>query len=1462
VKVRHRPRGAIALLALAVMLAVAAGAAVWTMASLAGRARDIATSVLSAAFGRDVAIGQVSGDPWRGIVVEHVEVAGARAGDPPPLAARRVTITLNPASLARGLLTGRGVLPSLSLVVLEGATVRVTRDAAGAWNLSELLPAGAGRDGGDAAFRGRIHMLGGTVTLLDRERIAPRVFGARFADVNGTFDFATQPRLALRVSFVEERGSVSTPGRVTGTYTTTTRVLDLDVAASRLDAGAWGPYLLPLPALRVTGGDVDVAIHVLHTPAGLSMATDVSGRVTVRRGSAVFPDRAATAREVSGEFQIIDRWVRTAGLRGLLNGSPVEVRGEASFYGEPDVDLAARSGGADLRALGRVFFPSLVPRLAGVARGEVRIVGAASAPRLVGRIEGARGRFDGQAFEAASTDIAYAGGLLAFTRASGLTAGGLVRGQALLTPDASQYFIALAVRDADVTALRGWAPAIPAAAGTASGVVTAFVDGPRLAVAGSGTVTDFAAADLQFERLQGGIRLDQGRLALDTLQVRHQGTRLAASGQVAPDGTLDLYAQITTPDLGALPFPLGGVPARGRGDFLGVVRGTIRAPEVAGAVQLGPGRLGPIPFDALGAEVTARGGTLFLERVRARDGFAWYRVGGSVQWAGAGRLALDLGVERASAARLAAALSLPADVSGRLDGSVRVEGSLARPSAHGSLGLTDGRVLGQAVPEATAGFRWDGRRLVVEGGTVRLGSSLIHLAGTFDRLTGLALDVATTGFDLRDVALPPIGASIAGALDATGRITGPLSAPLVAIEASSSNLSINRRRFDSALGTVEWSPGVLRVSPLTLRVGAERYEIAGDVLLSPTPQATLQATVQHGRLSTLLALGGGRIDLPLDGVVTGVASVRGALANPEARLDLRLIEGSFGAHRLLDGHADLTMRDGSVTIQELELRPQRGRIAATGRFDLRGASEIEIGGTDLDLDLLRPAFRSARPLLGQTSFTMQLRGPLAAPEIGFDVEVTRGGVQGMTFDSLVAGGFYREGLLQVSQALLVQDGNRLRISGSIPFNPALGRLDERAPVELRIALADVNLGLLRLLTERVEDARGAVEGEVRVNGTPAAPRFSGGVSVRDGAVRVRGLGTPIEGLRLDLRFEESTVRIAEGAARVGGGTLRLAGAAQVVASPSGVGLVIAPDAPVVLSADGARLIVPPVVDARVNGAVRVWGTTGDPRRPPTVDGRVAVSEGTITVAGAAANSEPRVPLVFAGLRFDVGRDLAVQAGGLRFGLQPAGAIVMGGTLRAPTLEGTVEAERGTVTVAGNPFELLEGTATFQTPLGVRPRVFARARTQIGPTRIVATIRGVAPDALEAPELESDPPLPRERILALLGQRAGLADLAQGDFSAALRAELTRRLFAPVTLALGRAIGLTELSVEYDFEQPLRLRLGKLLFSNLYLSLTTTFEQQQQWLWALEYRFARGWELALRLNQHGHREAIVWHTTRF
>ncbi|MBI3998390.1 MAG: translocation/assembly module TamB domain-containing protein [Armatimonadetes bacterium] len=1455
----------LSLLAALVAVVAVAGAVAWSLAALPRRTRELAIAAASAAFGRDVQIGRVHGNPWRGLVFEDVQIGGPTTpvGAGPSLSARRVTLFFDPLVLVQDAWRGRGIGGSLSQVQLEEPVLAVGRDSTGRWNLGDLLP-GVSRPGREAPFLGRVVVLNGTLMIADHYRLAPRIFEARFEDTHGTLDFSRAPRVALRASFVESRGGRRVPGRLSGAYDLSTQGLDIELEATGADAGSWGPYIVTTPAVRITGGEFDARVHLLRTHAGRRLITDYQGRITLRDGRAIIPDRGAVIARAEGEIAVSNQMLSTTRLSGTVNGSPVEVRGEVSFHGDPRLDLAVRTPRVDLATVRRLFFPKTRLQVAGVAAGDVRIVGPYQEPRLVGRIASATGQIEQQAFDRASGEFAYYGSLLRVANARAHAGGGQVSGSGWWTTGAPDFLLDVHLDGTDATWLSRWSPTrLPAADGRVTGDLLALRRGTDLRIAAHAWMDRPRISGLRLDALEATFRTDPAGVHLEQLAARQGPSWAVAHGRVRPEGTLALSASGGGIDLAALPgLPIRGVAA-GRADFTGHVSGTLAAPELAGHVRVEEGQVAGLAFDTAGGTVALRRGALRLDHVAARRGRAQYRATGSVTWDDVPRLMLDVEADRASAPSLGRLARLPFEVTGQVDARVRLEGPASRLSAHGTVSLREAQVYGQTVDVASGAFRWDGTRLTVEGGSVRRNDSLIQVAGIIDRRTGFGLDIAARGLNLEDAALPPVGATrVEGRVDVTGRVTGRPSAPVLTLAASSTDLTINGIRFDDASGQVRWEGHTLRLDPLRLGLRDERYQIEGDIVFGREPALSLTATVTSGRLSTLLGMANVRLGLPLDGTVSGLATMEGPVANPTARLDLRLAGGRFADHTLIDGHADLTLRDGGVTIKEFQVRPERGLIAVQGRLNLRGESQIEVDGRDLALDLLRPFFRLRRPLLGRLNFTMQLGGTLASPEIGFSQEITRGGIEGATFDSLVANVFYRDGLLQVQQALLVQNGHKLRASGSVPFNPALLRFDDRRPMEFRLRLADVNLGLLRLFTDRVMDAVGAVEGEVLVSGTVAAPHVTGGMQVRDGRVRLRGLETPLEAIRLSLQFDDNVVRVAEGTVRLGTGIARLDGAARIVQLPSaGAALVVSEDAPLVLQGSNLRVVVPPFVDARAEGVLRLWGTLGDPRRPPTVGGRVTVSDGTITVASVGDGEPLRAPLAFHGVRFDVGRNLAVQVGGMRLDLKPEASVVLTGTLSAPMLEGTVSAQQGKVLAFGTVFDLLEGTAMFRPHQGIIPAVSVQGETQVGTTHVTLALRGTPPDGLRR-ELRSDPELSEPEILRLLGRYAGFGRLIEGDISGAVRTEISRRLFGRVTASVGRAFALTELTVEYDFEGPLSLRAGKLLLRDLYLTVETTFAAQTRWLWGLEYRLARGWQFTLRVGSDGNREAVVWYTTRF
>lgn len=296
-----------------------------------------------------------------------------------------------------------------------------------------------------------------------------------------------------------------------------------------------------------------------------------------------------------------------------------------------------------------------------------------------------------------------------------------------------------------------------------------------------------------------------------------------------------------------------------------------------------------------------------------------------------------------------------------------------------------------------------------------------------------------------------------------------------------------------------------------------------------------------------------------------------------------------------------------------------------------------------------------------------------------------------------------------------------------------------------------------------------------------------------------------------------------------------------------------------LIADNSRIWSKGLVDAVVDGAITIAGPGGGV--PADVTGLWTISHGRFGIpasTGTAAASIYAPGSSFPKPNFDVrlafGPDMTFAASGVRAPLRPTTIAHLTGTLQQPVLTGLIEAQAGRTQIPGGVATIQSLGAGYklapaQTPLrrdpvelaisgdvwGLAETVLQSALVQgrdIGPVTIEITLSGTLPDQFEI-RADSSPSLAEEQIYALLGT-APLGYLtgsgAQGDlgsvlsdqFLGALAAGFQVAIFEPIEQELRRTLGLSELSLNFAFNQPVEIRLGKYLMEDLLVSYRTAF----------------------------------------
>ena len=158
---------------------------------------------------------------------------------------------------------------------------------------------------------------------------------------------------------------------------------------------------------------------------------------------------------------------------------------------------------------------------------------------------------------------------------------------------------------------------------------------------------------------------------------------------------------------------------------------------------------------------------------------------------------------------------------------------------------------------------------------------------------------------------------------------------------------------------------------------------------------------------------------------------------------------------------------------------------------------------------------------------------------------------------------------------------------------------------------------------------------------------------------------------------------------------------------------------------------------------------------------------------------------------------------------------------------------------------------------------------IGLVHLALSITGEVPGSTNV-TLTSEPPLTEDQKLTLMGLEpltgTGTTDVSQmlsQRFMSLLAIGVRQALLAPLEQELRRSLGLTEFTVAFSLDQPMELRVGKLLFKNFLISYRYSLINSQAELWNLGLSYEwRDMLLTFSTNESGDEQFRVSRTWSF
>ena len=833
-------------------------------------------------------------------------------------------------------------------------------------------------------------------------------------------------------------------------------------------------------------------------------------------------------------------------------------------------------------------------------------------------------------------------------------------------------------------------------------------------------------------------------------------------------------------------------------------------------------------------------------------------------------------------------------LNGRLNGEIRVGGTVADPHGSGQLTLDGARVLEREIGRVSTTLTLADHHLQAAFALVDLftaGTATLALASPATAVPGsfvtgrFVVDTQTKDADLAMLASRlqvAINAPLTGQTSFAAHIEG------VRDDIAHARTTVALQRLDATVGDVpvrSIEPGrasydgrTLDVASLALGIGpGGRSQLRAAGRLGADGPGTLVASLD-GRAGDLqqLALvfapaGSFLAGLQVEGRVRVDARAPGSLDRPALAAEASLDDGRVAladrphASTLL---ARASYGDGVLKLSQLDATWQGATASATGDIPiglvapdapvwLTGATsgrghgaptQAPAGRLQARVDLVTPAVlapfvpaATLAQLAGLVSGTLTLdadRPVLAAVRGQLVLDRVELSVAGVAFDQQRPTRIeVADGRARIAAWDWAGVGNHVSVGGNVAF-------DGTPVLDLSVA-GTIDLRALGAFFPQATTG-GQATLTARVTGAPAAPQLNGRVEIQRGELRTVWPRIVVSDLSGSLLLSQDEVTVADAVGQANGGTLSLAGGLRHSGSTvtsgrlalTGRGLAMAVpealktevDLDLMLAADGGAL--------SLSGDVIVLG--GAYREP------ISLATGFLQALQSSPTTiQLDTPSALDAMALDIhvttGEDIVVDNNYAKLGL--AADVRIGGTFAAPILAGRAEArEGGRIFLGGNVYQITEsGAIDFSNPTRIEPDLNITAQTRVAGHDIRMTLKG--PPATLETTLTADA-LSQGQIVSLLV--TGQAENANA--MAVSTDQVIGYLSGEVLGVTGRALGLDALRVERgqdvrfdaglvasETDPSSRLTFGKQVMRNVEVVFSQSLKDSGKLTWIIGYR---------------------------
>ena len=1346
------------------------------------------------------------------------------------LTAPMVTVEWSAGGLYNYIKNGAPVLSVVTGVTAEQPHVSLKKHTDDSWNVRHILKPTEKEDQGE--FTGRIHVTGGVFDVYDEDRKIAAI-------ENGTANL-----------------SISSGNHITGTYSGSylNASFDGDMDFKNGDNFKGSIRMEPVQLTDLTPL-LDLMPSVMHSfdiRHGTGEVTSakiwrsdgtLSYHIQGRLENAALGYDTYALTDGAAFFDVNTHVVTITGASGKINGQRFSGHGMVNLTEDaPSMEADVTAYDWDVAAL----LPDAGAK--GSLSGSVHVSGTIDQPSAVGSVSVkdffydalnvADGRmsfsYGDHEVNISSLDAHAAGGKIqgygAYNRENGsFSVSGTVHSVSL--GDLPGSFDAEGIVSGDIAAAGiygdgGFSIAKASFTGQGESVrcgeyaaerISGFADYNGTFLDGTFFAADVAAKGTVFDKVAGNVEKHGDMLYIPYISGAVGEGTFAASGLYS-DGGMDLDVHAVNLDISNF-SELSGMDLGGTLTADAKIEGTPDEPAAEGSFVMNSGHIGPAPFTVVSGKAHINGDNLALDGIIWHDGESRHHLSGTVGLSEDHALNLRVDSEKVRMEQVLSLAELSYPVTGWVENTMTIGGTLARPIVSGDFMAWDGSVMGELFQNLSGRYTWDNGNITISDGLGYIYDGAVTVNGTIEDHK-LNFRVALVDIDAKRL-MPE--QNIKGKATLWGKVTGTMDHPEFSGSASSREIRIGGAILENLSTGVTYRDHLFSVDDGQFRQGKGTFAWKGSYHMNTSAVDGILTFKEWDMAEAAKMMG-----RPLSNAsasMDGTMRVTGSISDPSVDLTAHVTGGYLGKAVIGPGEIHISYMDHGLSIKKFRIPVCGGVLAAEGSMPWSGALDMQVAAVGVDISWLPAVMDSTEDVGGIFTGSLSVKGTMEDPLADISIGIEKPRYGGYQLDEIAVMGNIQDGIISLQQAFGKKDEYRVSASGTLPVNSITRIPDDHAvPYDVHINLDKADMNLLALFFEPVTSASGPIAGRLDIKGRWDDPEVYGTISVEKGQFTLATVSDVVSPFALKAEFTGKKATV-DSSAYIGGGKAEIDGS-------------VAWDHGTIFSYDGhAGVNIPALKSVYFQGPLEGEFTLGDVLGSSGITGTVALHDDTINVPLSLFSGESRSIPGLMNISVKVGDRVRLYSPSL-YNLTINGTVNAVGPFDAPDMSGRVNVEKGTIRVNMADFKINQGHAVWGRITGTYlPDVHVRASTHIGHYDITVEMDG-PPGDMET-VFHSEPYLNDSQILMLLALHQDPNSEENGAIEGALvNAGLTMILGNGAQDFLKDTIGLDLISVTssltdyYDSstvhnDSYYYIKIGKYLFNDFMLTATTGLNNQEK-----------------------------------